>query len=265
MFHPVEDKSIYQLPDVQMLEGNVLSIQTDEDKIELDLTEELEEYDVQKEDELIFDVVALNEQTIHIDIHNHTMDDSMKKDSSIFASKDLQHILVTQTYTETFLQDIIDGNFKPFEDILIALDTESRFVKAANSHIIVDTVEEELVEINQDDYVSKDYQLVYINGNKDPLQEGEQQIQTIENYLVGNTTYEKEFTINFEEISNELDFKSSGNVSTGKVAYFHHDYIILFLNFTGPIVGTAGTTNVIVDFQEDKDNPTYHILDLGLK
>ncbi|UAC49371.1 hypothetical protein K6959_05855 [Bacillus aquiflavi] len=36
---------------------------------------------------------------------------------------------------------------------------------------------------------------VYINGLEDPLSDGIQRIQTIENYMAGNDAYEAEFKI----------------------------------------------------------------------
>lgn len=77
--------------------------------------------------------------------------------------------------------------------------------------------------------------------------------------------YEAEFSIDYEQISDTLDLKSTGSVSTGKVAYFDEDFLVLFLNFTAPFSGTSGSTNVIVDLTEDKANQAAYLVNLGLQ
>ncbi|WP_210470955.1 hypothetical protein [Sporosarcina sp. 6E9] len=49
-----------------------------------------------------------------------------------------------------------------------------------------------------------------------------------------------------------------------KINYFNKDYIVLSIKFDGIIVGEAGFTNVIIDLQDDKDNPTAYLVDMGI-
>src|SRR5699024_5491454 len=100
--------------------------------------------------------------------------------------------------------------------------------------------------------------------NEDPLSEGKQRIQKIENYLAGNDEYDTEFELNFKQISDTLDFNSIDDVSIGKVKYFNEDVVVLFFDFKATITGTTGSTNVIIDFQENRKNPTIYLVDLGL-
>src|SRR5690625_7515643 len=68
-----------------------------------------------------------------------TKNKKIKKDITIYFSQDLEHVFVTQTYTETFLHDLVDGSLEVFDDLLVHLDSNNRFIKAANSHVIVDS------------------------------------------------------------------------------------------------------------------------------
>lgn len=53
-------------------------------------------------------------------------------------------------------------------------------------------------------------------------------------------------------------------IGLSDIVHFNEDYLILRLKFDAAITGTAGTTNVMIDLQNDKENPAYYLVDLGL-
>lgn len=264
LFQPVDDKEVYHLPEITLEKGNVFNIKTSINEKRFKLSDILNEYEVHENDKIMFNVVAVDEDNFQIDVQVKRKEDSSKSDMSIFMTQDLQNTFVSETYTDEFPKNIVKGNLKLYENLFVKLDSEGRYMKAANSFGIADTVENELKAISESDYLSKDNQYVYLDGNENPLAEGKQRIQKIEDYLAENDEYIVEFDLNFKQIADVLDLNSVNDVSIGKVNYFNEDIIVLFLEFKAAITGTAGSTNVIVDFQENRENPTFYLVDLGL-
>ncbi|MBO1001781.1 hypothetical protein ACFSKI_10825 [Pseudogracilibacillus auburnensis] len=264
LFQPVDDKEVYHLPEITLEKGNVFNIKTSINEKRFKLSDILNEYEVHENDKIMFNVVAVDEDNFQIDVQVKRKEDSSKSDMSIFMTQDLQNTFVSETYTDEFPKNIVKGNLKLYENLFVKLDSEGRYMKAANSFGIADTVENELKAISESDYLSKDNQYVYLDGNENPLAEDKQRIQKIEDYLAENDEYIVEFDLNFKQIADVLDLNSVNDVSIGKVNYFNEDIIVLFLEFKAAITGTAGSTNVIVDFQENRENPTFYLVDLGL-
>ena len=264
LFQPVDDKKAYHLPEITLDEGNVFDIKTSLNEKKFKLSDLLKEYDVNENDTVIFNLVAVDEDSFQIDVQVKRVEDSSKTDVAIFMTQDLQHTFASETYTDEFQQNIVKGYLQLYENLFVKIGPESRYLKAANSFGIADREENELKVINESDYLSKDSQYVYLSGNEDPLSEGKQRIQKIENYLAENDEYDTEFELNFKQISDTLDFNSIDDVSIGKVKYFNEDVVVLFFDFKATITGTTGSTNVIIDFQENRKNPTIYLVDLGL-
>ncbi|UAC49684.1 hypothetical protein K6959_07770 [Bacillus aquiflavi] len=105
---------------------------------------------------------------------------------------------------------------------------------------------------------------MYLNGAKRKLEDGVQRIQTIENYMAGNDTYEAEFKISFKKIAKKGDIKGAVDVGIAKIVYFNKDYVVLNLNYYAAIAGDAGSTNVMIDLQKEKKNPTAYIVELDM-
>ena len=120
------------------------------------------------------------------------------------------------------------------------------------------------LEIDHADALSHDNQYVYLGGNEDRIEGGEQVIQKTSDYLAGKDTSSAAFTLDYKEIAEKLELDAVDEVSVGKVNYFNENYLVLFLEFKKAVVGTAGSTNVIIDFEKDWKNPTFYLTDLGI-
>ncbi|MDE7523225.1 hypothetical protein, partial [Ligilactobacillus salivarius] len=138
----------------------------------------------------------------------------------------------------------------------------NRYIILNGGYGVFDKKEKKIHYVEEPHYVSEDGKYVYLNGAKGKLEDGIQRIPKIENYLAGTDTYEAEFKISFKKIAKESGFKSAAGVGIAKIVYFNKDYIILGLHYHAPIVGDAGSTNVIIDLQGDKKNPTAYVVDL---
>lgn len=264
LFESLNDETFSYLPEIKKKNDNVLDIKTEKNNESFILSEILEQYEVNNKDEIIFNLVAVDESSMQIDIENKSIDDSSKSDVSIFISQDLENVLVIQTYTEEFVDHIASGEMEAFESLLEFADKEGRFIKAVNSPVIMDTKTDEIIDINDNDIVSNDFKYVYLDGNEDPLSEGTQHIQTLGNYVDNSGTDYATYELDYAQMSDELDLQSADDVSIGNTYYFNEDFIVLFLDFKAPIAGESGSTNVIIDMQEDKENPIVYLSDLGL-
>ena len=211
---------------------------------------------ITKSDELIYNLVALNDYGFVLSIRNF----ATKENYYAFVMNDFSSIDI---YHSRDLDKLIrEDEMTKYYSLLPSVGKTGTYSEAFNGSII-EIGDNEVIHLGEDDYRSEDLGYVYINGAKDKLLDGDQQIKTIENYMVGNDIYESEFKISFKKIAKEAGLKTSG-VSIAKIVYFNEDYVVLALNYKAFIVGDAGYTNVIIDLQKDKNNPTVYVVDLGI-
>src|SRR5699024_8784761 len=100
-----------------------------------------------------------------------------------------------------------------------------------------------------------------------PLPEGKQYVQTLENYVTGKETNFLTFDLDYKAIQKASDIGGIGTKvsdTARKVVYFNYDLIVISVPYDAIFFGTAGTTNVVVDFHEDPENPDIYVLDLSM-
>lgn len=260
---PVKDVDKYNLPVITMEESNQLMIKTTDHEKIFDLPKLTKDFNEQVTDDIIFNLHAMNDEGFLVKMNDTSIEDSLNKDLALFVEKDLSDSSIAKTHGEGLQDKLSQKELKKYYDLFPKADTKGRFLKLFNSYEVFDMKAGKTRNVDDNDYLSKDGKYVYLNGKEDPLSDGPQQIQTIENYMEGNDTYEAAFNISFKKIAKELKFKADG-VGVAKIVYFNEDFVVLSLNYNAPIVGDAGSTNVIIDLQDDKDNPTAHLIDLDL-
>lgn len=260
LFDEVEPES-GDFPEITIEKGNILFIKTEEAEKEFALASLLSQYDIQTTDEIRLNLVALNENEMQIDLRNP--DKSM--DVSLLIKNDLEHFLVAELFGEGLEEVVQSGELYPFKELFIPVNENGNLRKITLiSNVIWDADTGELYRINDDDYLSDDGKFVYLGGKVDPLSEGKQRIQAVTDYVQENEEDYAQFSLDFKPLSEFLEEKSSGKVTIAKVVYFAEDYAVIYANFAGPYIGNAGATNIIVDLQEDKNNPTFYVVDLNL-
>ena len=248
---PLENYEQYSLPSIVMKDNNQLEIKTTGNQRIIDLNHEMKQYGITGTTKFILNIEAVNENNIVIVLADTAKGSRLRELYYLFIKRDLSDFTITQLkYEET--QEIINSNvLKPFYDIFPGTgDYKSIF----NNISILDVATNKITEIKDNDLLSEDGKYVYLNGAADELPDGEQRIQTIENYAKGNDIYEEQFDIDFDTISKKMDFETN-KISIAKTNYFNEDYIVLQLLYRGKTIGEGGGTNVIVDLQ-NKQNPT---------
>lgn len=259
LYHQVEDikqsvQSNLSLPNITCLNNNTLLVVSGDKERKFPLPE-LEE-SIKEDDQLICNLSRINDEGFIMQIDKRSTKDTFYffvlhdlSKAAIFEQKDLE-------------QAVNQGEISTFYSILKNEESDRYGQLLYNS--FVDTEVNELLYIEEKHEISRDGKYIYLNGAINPLDEDTQLIQRVEDYLSGNDEVYSEFHLNYKDIAKHVDFKASGNVSIGSVVYFSEDFIVLFINYSAPITGKAGSTNVLIDLQ-DKENPTFYVVELGIR
>ena len=257
LFKKVDQPMEYSLPVIQKLEGNLLHIETKYDERDYDLPELLSNYDMQPNDEISFNVVSVTEDAFQIEIDNFSVDPS-NMEVALFIKQDLSEVVVTKSFGDEFAKNLRGNKLADFQGLFKQLSPDENLLKTMNGYEIWDKKAKELVDIEENDYLNKSGEFVYLNGYELEDQT-EHRIQRIEDYVEGNSEYYSEFKLDYEELGEEIGIDSIGSRNV-KVMYLNERYAVLHVNFALAITGTAGSTNVIVDLKDD----TVYLVDLGL-
>lgn len=257
---PLKNTEQFFLPSVTMKDNNQLEIKTTENQRTIDLNEAMKEYGVTNATEFIINIEAVNENNLVIVLEDIEKLGRARELYYLFIDQKLSDFTITQLkYEET--QNIVESNIlNSYYDIF----PEVGEYRSLYNHIsILDVSTNKITDIKENDLLSKDGKFVYLNGAVEELSDGEQLIQTIENYAKGNNIYEEQFQLDFDKISKQLDFETN-KVSIASIKYFNEDYIVLSLLYKGKTIGDGGYTNVLVDLQ-NKKAPTAYLVDLGIE
>lgn len=208
---------------------------------------------IHAEDEITCQFRKVNDEGFLMQIDHQKTNDMFY----LFATSDLSEVNILSTNE---LEEAVEQEeLVPFYDVLKNEPTDTYGNILYN--MFVDTQDHALLYIDEEHITDEKY--IYINGGKDPLENGVQQIQLVEDYLDGSGEIYAEFDMNYKKMGKHVDFKATNDVSTGKVVYFSEDWIVLFIEYNAPITGTSGSTNVLIDLQ-DKENPTFYVVDLDI-
>ncbi|MEC0761208.1 hypothetical protein P8898_02440 [Bacillus haynesii] len=183
----------------------------------------------------------------------------------LFLKRDFsKHSIVKE---EELNATIESGKLKEYLSVFPNVAKDGAYRKLFDKYIF-DEEENKVRIIKNTDILSKDGKYVYINGAKEKetnvMPDGIQQIQTVDNYLKGNEKYEAQFKIDFKQIAKEMGF-NAGDARIANIHYFNKDYVVLYISYHGKTIGTAGSVNVLVDLQKNKNQPTAYLVDLGIE
>ncbi|NPC94625.1 hypothetical protein HOO54_20945 [Bacillus sp. WMMC1349] len=266
LYHSINNHEKYNLPQVKILRNNQLEVKTKKNNKILDLPVLLKRYGVKNSDELKINLYVVNAKCFSLVIQDYSIKDSVNSTVGLFITQDLSNIKTTVIAKEKLQKTLSTGKLKNFYNLLDKIDESGRYSLLFFDDMILDKKANQLKEIKKNDYLSEDGKYVYINGRKekerDVMPDGVQKIQTIDNYLKGNDKYEAQFKIDFENIANEMNFKSDA-VSMAYICYFNENFAVLSVAYNGRLVGTAGEVNVLIDLK-NKTQPTAFLVDLGI-
>ncbi|MEC0722245.1 hypothetical protein P8882_18510 [Bacillus haynesii] len=254
----VHDKIGQGLPDMKIVEKNEIKVKTTigEKKIELPIPSSAKE--------VYLSLYAVNKENMLIGVSDYTGEETPRT-YYLFLKQDLsQHQIVKEDKLNATLES---GKLNDYLSVFPKVTEDGSYLKLFNKDIF-EKKTNKVREIKDTDILSKDGKYVYINGAKEKetnvMPDGIQQIQTVDNYLKGNEKYEVQFKIDFKQIAKEMGF-NAGDARIANIHYFNKDYVVLYISYHGKTIGTAGSVNVLVDLQKNKNQPTAYLVDLGIE
>lgn len=126
--------------------------------------------------------------------------------------------------------------FKTFGHLYNKIDEKGNYIYYSPEKII-DLENERFLTIDEKDKQSDDGKYVYLDGetyNREPLQEGIQKIQTIDQYLSGSDEYYTTFDLNFIHMLRASDIPSLGFTTSEvfrDVVYFQDEFVIVRVSY----------------------------------
>lgn len=247
--HIEEDDS--SLPRVRCSHANTISMEYKGRERQIEL-QELEP-SIHEEDDITCQFLKINDEGFNMQIDHQETNEAFY----LFATSDLTQVDI---FSSDELEDAVEREeLVPFYDMLKVDPSDTYGNILYNT--FVDTENHALIYIDEKHISDEKY--IYIDGGKDPLEKGVQHIQLVEDYLDGSDEMLAEFDLSYKRIGKQVEFKATNDVSTGKVVYFSEDWIVLFIEYNAPVTGASGSTNVLIDLQ-DKENPTFYVVDLDI-
>ncbi len=179
-------------------------------------------------------------------------------------TQDFSKVEVVNGEDKALAEHIASGILDEFSDVLFASTINERYATLRMLPAIYDKEDHVLVEIDASDQLSEDGQYVYLNGDESSFKKGKQQIQRTEDYLNGTKQNITSFKMNFRQIAKEYGLKAVSSTSIAKPIYFNGDYIMYTFSYNAILFGSAGNVNVIVDLQDNPENPTFYLFNFRI-
>ncbi|MDA7025203.1 hypothetical protein PJ311_01110 [Bacillus sp. CLL-7-23] len=255
----MHDKIAKNLPDITSDKHNVLKVKTANGakKFKLPFAKEKEIYSFEPE--------AINKEDMLIQVLVHEkQEDGNAQIYYLFLKQDFsKHQIVEE---KKLYATIESGKLNDYLSVFPKVSENGSYLKLFDN-CILEKKTNKVRKIKKSDYLSVDGKYVYINGRKekekDVMPDGIQKIQTMDNYFKGTDKYEAQFKIDYENIADEVDIKSDV-AGLAHISYFNENFVVLRVKYNGMFVGTAGSVNVLIDLQKNKNQPTAYLVDLGI-
>ena len=260
--NPTNQYKIY--PEMKLSQENNLTIRTEEGEKSFDLVEELDHFNLKAVNTLSLNVQSANDDSLSITIKNHD-EEGQNKFIGMYMNQDFSNLTIVSMYQDYFHEQLEDGTLDDFKHLIFETEINNQYVLLDDKLRVYDKLNNDtFILSNGEDYIGLDNKYVYINGNDfDVRYDKKHRIQRIEDYLEGNNELFAEFELDYEEMSDVLGIDSVG-AGLVNVVFMNDKYAVLHVGFSGAITGTAGSTNVIIDFQENREDPTIYLVDLDI-
>ncbi|MED2942272.1 hypothetical protein P4282_07170 [Bacillus swezeyi] len=258
----IHNKIEHDLPEMSLDKKNVLEVQTKngEKKFEFPSAKG-------KKVHLALEAISKDSLLIKVEVYEKLKSGDLgdRQIYYLFLKRDFsKHRIVKE---EELNATIESGKLKEYFSVFPKVVEDGSYLKLFDKYIF-EKKTNKVKTIKDTDILSEDGKYVYINGAKEKetnvMADGIQKIQTVENYLKGNDKYEAQFKLDFKQIAKEMEF-NSGKARIADIHYFNENYVVLNISYHGKTIGTAGSLNVLLDFQKNKKQPTAYLVDLGIE
>lgn len=228
----------------------------------ISVTNVLSDYGKQTDDFFTVDIQQADEDAFLMSLYFSSARD--EDVYHLFIAQDLSHIEVVDGESEPYSKAIESGILDAYVNILYKAELSDRFAAIYGLDGIYDLEKETVVFIDEDDVLSEDGRYVYLKGDHEVFEKGKQKIQKAEDYALGNKKYHSIYRMNFRQIAREFGLKTFGKTTEAKLIYFNEDYAMYTFSFEGILFGSGGNVNVIVDLQENPEDPTFYLFNFRI-
>lgn len=155
---------------------------------------------------------------------------------------------------EEFTKFYHDDRFEVFTDLYPQVEGEETYL-LYNDQELYDTEQEEFIMFDED-LLSSDGKFVYLGVGDatitaSTIDEGEQYVQSLSDYLAGDNEYVVSFTLDYSSIAKALKQYSPGS-SYQEITYFNDSLIIFDLSYRALYFGKLGDIILALDFSGEK-------------
>src|SRR5699024_8909093 len=182
LIHEINASDYDALPEITLEKDNKLHVNTQFGEEDFYLPDVLEEFDVNPTDELIVNAHTTNKDEFSIVIQNLEQDDD-NQFIFLFIKQDFSDIVAVKSYEDEFQQSVVTGELNRFEKSVFKTESSNEYNILFDQYGVLDRDKDAIYTVDEQDLQSVDDYYVYLNGAEDPLSEGDQRIQKIEEYI----------------------------------------------------------------------------------
>ncbi|MDA7025204.1 hypothetical protein PJ311_01115 [Bacillus sp. CLL-7-23] len=245
----VRDQKKYHLPDIVVGDKSILKVKTTSGETKLKLP-------VPKNTKPSVGLAAVNKESMLIEIEDYSeFNGNDPRTYLLFIKQDLStyQILKKNELNAT----IESGKLKDYLALFPKVTADGSYLKLFDKYIY-EKQANKVTEIKKADDLSRDGKYVYLNGKKNPLRNGVQQIQAVDHYLKGDHQYVAQFRIDFKKIGDKADCTDA--VESAEIDYFNENYVVIDIEYEGGFLSASGgRASAYIDLQQSKKQPTAYL------
>jgi len=256
----ISDPFDYDLPKLKKEEGDIV-IETKYVEETFHLLHAAQTQDINISPNISLSIQAVNDDAFYLHVYEET--DAENHIYHMFIKQDFSDITIVSD--EVFAKEdfVASDKFKLYEELFPKVDDKRRYLESFEDRQFIDIEKTELQQKGYFDYLSKDGKYTYLHSDNSNFSKGTQEIQCLDDRIQENDKYYAKFRFSYRNVINKLNWPIFGS-SEGKIVYFSDDIVMLQVSYSPLFKGDGGRTNVIIDLQEDKENPDIYLIDLGV-
>lgn len=254
--HPLRES----LPKIS-LANNQLKIETGTGEKTFNLLDIAKEQAVNLGEVLSIDIVSVNEDAFYLQVL--TEYEEREHIYHLFIKQDFSHFLFFKHSSDMIREFITSDDYAKYDLLFTQIDEQRRFLQVFGYNYIIHPEKGELQEIGYYDLLSNKGKYTYLSGSSSSFTSGNQKIKRTGDVIGEIDDIYAKFHLSYRNIVKKLEWPTFGSAN-GKIVYFSEDIVLLYINYTSKFPTGTHRTNVIIDLQEDKQNPLIYLIDLGV-
>lgn len=260
LYDLVEDPLRYNLPRIQ-LENYELRLETNQGYEKLDLLAMVKEREGNIEKVKEINLASVNDEDLYLQIR--TENEERDQIYHLFMKQDLSDWLFFEHTIFSLKEFAASEDYHSYKQLFYQIDRDRQYVKIFDEAYIIHSGRGQLEDVYYYDLLSDRGDYSYSHGSSSSFSKGQQIIQRTGDAIEESDNFYAKFRLSYRNIVYKSDWPIFGS-SEGRIVYFSEDMVLLRLNYEAKFPKRTYRTNVIIDLQEDKQNPSMYLIDLGI-